>query len=263
MDKIILHIPNVRTILLNDLLQKEEEKYCSINRTFSFTVSTETFFKRINELENFLNGNYNFEIITNKKDLIIKFIKDFKQEHYDNVMKKYIYSCYLVFQKSKNENEGLFGWVPKFKRFYQICLLPNFTYEKKLDYCHLTEEERNFKFKERKVKKFDFLSIFFKEEYYYNEQYNIPTNRIIWFKRNIFNEIRKKCCNGNIVCPSDEECRGHKFIKFIEKVFEAITYSVLEKKVYYKYFLFNNFEKKMMKFSDGILSHLNQKTYLI
>ena len=245
MDQVILHIPKIKTILLRDLLRKEEEKYSSIDRTFSFTVGTGEFFKRINELEKFLlnEDDFNFEIITDKKNSIIKFIKDFKEEHYDNVMNKNVYSCFLVFQK-RNENDGLCGWVPKFKKFYQINFLPNYNYEKKLDYCHLTEDERNFKFKQRNVKKFDFLSIFFKEEYYYNKQYNIPTNHIIWFKRNIFNDIRRKCCSGNFVCPSDEECHGHKFIKFVEKLFEAITYGVMEKKVYYKYFLFNNFEKK-------------------
>ena len=107
MDHIILHIPKIKTILLNDLLRKEEEKYSSIDRTFSFTVGTGEFFKRINELENFLlnEDDLNFEIITDKKNSIIKFIKDFKEEHYDNVMNKNVYSCFLVFQKSKNEND--------------------------------------------------------------------------------------------------------------------------------------------------------------
>lgn len=107
MDHVMLHIPKIKTISLNDLLRKEEEKYSSIDRTFSFTVGTGEFFKRINELENFLlnEDDFNFEIITDKKNSIIKFIKDFKEEHYDNVMNKNVYSCFLVFQKSKNEND--------------------------------------------------------------------------------------------------------------------------------------------------------------
>ena len=32
MDHIILHIPRISTILLNDIFQKEEEKYCKIDR---------------------------------------------------------------------------------------------------------------------------------------------------------------------------------------------------------------------------------------
>ena len=51
-------------------------------------------------------------------------------------------------------------------------------------------------------------------------------------------EIRDKCCHGNFICPSDNLCRGHKFIFFLEKFFEAITHCVIEEKIFYKYFLF-------------------------
>ena len=50
---------------------------------------------------------------------------------------------------------------------------------------------------------------------------------------------------GNIVCPNDELCNGHKFINFLDKIFEAMTYSVIEEKVFFKYFFFfNNIVKK-------------------
>ena len=102
------------------------------------------------------------------------------------------------------------------------------------------EEKFDFKY----VQKFDFLSLFFKKEYFYDGRYNIPTSDIINFKRKYFIEIRNKCCHGNFVCPSDNLCRGHKFINFIEKIFEAITHCVVEEKIFYKYFLFNNFVYK-------------------
>ena len=82
----------------------------------------------------------------------------------------------------------------------------------------------------QKKKKFDFLSLFFKEEYFYDNKYNIPTNDIISFKRKYIIEIRNKCCRGNFVCPNNTLCNGHKFINFLEKIFEAMTYSVMEKK---------------------------------
>ena len=81
MDHVILHIPKIKTILLNDLLRKEEEKYSSIDRTFSFTVGTGEFFKRINELENFLlnEDDFNFEIITDKKIQLSNLLKILKK----------------------------------------------------------------------------------------------------------------------------------------------------------------------------------------
>ena len=243
MDHVILHIPRIKTILLNDILRKEEESYCSLSRTFSYQIWTKDFFKRINELQKFLNENYNFEILSDKKDYILKFIEEFKNEHYRKVMKENIYSNYLLLLKNKkSEKYGICGWIPKFYRKYKITLEDK-TYEEKLYYCHLSDDEKNFNFAP-KVKKFDFLSLFFREECFYDNQYNIPTNDIIRFKRKYIIEIRNKCCKGNIVCPIDHLCDGHKFIHFLEKIFEAMTYSVMEKKVFYKYFLFNNIEKK-------------------
>ena len=92
--------------------------------------------------------------------------------------------------------------------------LNKLNHEKRLYFCHLTEEEKNFKFQQKKIK-YDYLSIFFKEEYKKDNQFNIPTNHLIWFKRNIINQIINKCCGGNIVCPHNEQCEGHKFIDFI------------------------------------------------
>lgn len=78
MDHIILHIPNVRTILLNDIFQKEEQEYCSISKTFLYQIMTKEFVKRIKELEKILKENEKFEIISEKKDYILNILKNLK-----------------------------------------------------------------------------------------------------------------------------------------------------------------------------------------
>ena len=247
MDHVILHIPRIKTICLNDIFRKEEESYCEISRIFHYQIMTGEFFKRINELKYYLTNFENFEIISNNKDFILNYIEEFKNEHNENVMKKEIYSCCLtvscVDRKIKKWNHfGICGWIPKITTKYKVSLKGK-SYEEKLLLCHLSDDEKNFKF-EQKKKKFDFLAIFFKEEYFYNNQYNIPTEDIFKFKRKYINEIRVKFCNGNFVCPKDKLCNGHKFIFFLEKIFEAMTHAVIDEKVYYRYFLFKNIVKK-------------------
>ena len=243
MDHIILHIPNVRTILLNDIFQKEEQEYCSISKTFLYQIMTKEFVKRIKELEKILKENEKFEIISEKKDYILKYIEEFKDELYRKVMNKNIYSLFVICNKNKNEDFGICGWTTKFYREYLINI-ENKSYEQKLYYCHLTDEEKKFECTKPIKNFFDFLNLFFKEEYFYENKYNIPTNDIIRFKRKYINEIRNKSCDGNFVCPKETLCKGHKFIYFLEKIFEAMTFSVMEKKVFFKYFLFYNVVKK-------------------
>ena len=151
MDHVILHIPKLKTILLNDILRKEEQSYCSISRTFSYQIWTKDFFKRINELQKILKEDYhNFEILSDKKDYILKFIEEFKNEHYKKVMKENIYSNYLLLLKNKkSEKYRICGWIPKFYRKYKITLEDK-TYEEKLYYCHLSDDEKNFNFTPKK-----------------------------------------------------------------------------------------------------------------
>ena len=106
MDHIILHIPNVRTILLNDIFQKEEQEYCSIPKTFLYQIMTKEFVKRIKELEKILKENEKFEIISEKKDYILKYIEEFKDELYRKVMNENIYSLFVICNKNKNEDFG-------------------------------------------------------------------------------------------------------------------------------------------------------------
>ena len=108
------------------------------------------FFERINEIEKILIEEYNFEIISDKKDYILKFIKEFKTEYCRKVMNENIYSCYLILNKNKkSDNFGICGWIPKFYSKYKISL-KDMTYEKKKLYCHLTENEEKFNFTYKK-----------------------------------------------------------------------------------------------------------------
>ena len=241
MDKIILHIPYEKMITLRYLFKKEEEKYCPVSGSFYFQIMTRHFFQRINDLEKIIIEEHEFNSLKIESEKILNYIREFKKEHYKNVMENNIYSTMLYFSKNDNTDFGFSGWIPKFKNTYLISL-KDFDHDKKKKYCHLTEKEEKFNFNYQR--KFDFLSLFFKDEYFYDGRYNIPTSDIIKFKRKYIKEIRDKCCHGNFVCPTDDLCRGYKFINFLEKFFEAITHCVVEEKIFYRYFLFNNFKNR-------------------
>ena len=123
MDHVLLHIPRIVTLQLKDIFYKEEELKNS-NGKFCFKVWTPEFFKRINELEKYLlNESCDFEIITKHKKSILKFITEYKEEHYKKVMENGLYYLYLIFEKFENkEYLGICGWYPR----------PMFSWEKKL-----------------------------------------------------------------------------------------------------------------------------------
>ena len=52
----------------------------------------------------------------------------------------------------------------------------------------------------------------------------------------------RDCCG--YVCPFNDECDGHKFLNFIEKLYEFQQFAVLEKKCFYGNFYFYNFKLK-------------------
>ena len=240
MDRIILHVPYEKMITLRYLFKEDEqEKDCDGN--FFLKIMTRHFFERINKLEKILIEEKEFNTVKNGPDKILKNIRKFKDEHYHKVMEMNSYSAILIFFKSEDDNLGFLGWVPRYKNFYLVSLKDD-DYEKKKKFCHLTEEEEKFNFTYKP--KFNFLPLFFKEDFFYDDRYNIPTDFILSFKRKHLKEIRDRCCDGNFVCPSDNLCHGHKFINFINKIFVAITFFVVEKKVFFKYFLFSNFIKK-------------------
>ena len=85
------------------------------------------------------------------------------------------------------------------------------------------------------------LKSFFEDEFKKNNQYIIPFSHILYVKRHVFQMIRD-CCS--YVCPYTEECDGHKFLNFVEKLYEFQQYVVIEKKCFYRDFYFYNFKLK-------------------
>ena len=82
------------------------------------------------------------------------------------------------------------------------------------------------------------MKSFFKDEFKSgSHNYLISLDHIKWFKRNIFPKIRDAC---SYVCPHSVPCKGHKLLNYIEMLWEASVYAVEEKKVYYRYFYFEN-----------------------
>ena len=93
-----------------------------------------------------------------------------------------------------------------------------------------------FKFMEYEIT----LKSFFKDEFKSGQfAYLIPFSHILYTKRTIFQYIRDSC---EYVCPSDEDCKGHQFLNYVDMLWKAICWAVEEKKVYYRYIYFTNFK---------------------
>lgn len=86
------------------------------------------------------------------------------------------------------------------------------------------------------------LKCFFKDQFKTDENvYVIPFSHILFVKRHIFPLIRDAC---DYVCPYTEQCDGHKFLDFVQRLYEFQQHAVLEKKYYFEYFHFYNFRLK-------------------
>ena len=86
------------------------------------------------------------------------------------------------------------------------------------------------------------LKSFFKDCFkYWNDCYLIPFDHFLHIKKYIFDYI-KSSCNHDITCSKLQCCYGHQFLQFIELIIQFQRYSVLNKKVYFKYFLFSDFK---------------------
>ena len=85
------------------------------------------------------------------------------------------------------------------------------------------------------------LKSFFKDEFKSgNSTYKIPFSHILYSKTfHIFFPLIRDSCD--YVCPKLKQCDGHKFLDFIQMLWEAIRWAVEEKKVYYKFFYFHTF----------------------
>ena len=93
------------------------------------------------------------------------------------------------------------------------------------------------------------LQSFFKGEFKKEDCYIIPFSHILYVKRNVFPIIRD-CCS--YVCPSDYQCDGHKFLDFVEKLYQFQVHAVLEKKCFFRDFKFNNFRLKRDEMLDVV-----------
>ena len=86
------------------------------------------------------------------------------------------------------------------------------------------------------------LKSFFKDYFkYWEDIYLIPFDHILHVKKYIFDYIKSSCSN-DFVCSKLQSCHGHQFLQFIELMYQFQRYSVLKKKVYFKYFMFSNFK---------------------
>ena len=86
------------------------------------------------------------------------------------------------------------------------------------------------------------LKSFFKDYFKYrDDSYLIPFFDIQLFKEQCYDFI-KSSCNDDIVCSKLQSCYGHQFLEFLKLIIQFQRYSVLKKKVYFKYFLFSNFK---------------------
>ena len=84
------------------------------------------------------------------------------------------------------------------------------------------------------------LKSFFKDQFkYWDDCYLIPFSHILYTKRQIFTYIENSC---GVVCSKLQTCDGHQFMQFIELIYQCQRYCIIEKKVYFKYFFFTNFE---------------------
>ena len=84
------------------------------------------------------------------------------------------------------------------------------------------------------------LKSFFKDQFqYYSNCYLIPFSHIQYTRRQIFSYIYENC---GVTCSKLQKCHGHQFLEFIELIYQFNRYSIIKKKVIYKYFLFANFK---------------------
>ena len=86
------------------------------------------------------------------------------------------------------------------------------------------------------------LKTFFKDDFKYsNDSYLIPFSHVKYTKRQIFDYIRSSC-SGDDVCSKLQICYGHQFLQYIEFVYQFNYYNITKEKLYFDYFLFNNFK---------------------
>ena len=101
----------------------------------------------------------------------------------------------------------------------------------------------------KKLMSYSYLAAaFFKNEFKKSDgQYVIPFSFILYFKRRVFPLIKDSCDD---VCPYANECDGHRFLDFIETLYQFQQHAVFEEKCFYKDFCFYNFRLNDEKIAD-------------
>ena len=90
------------------------------------------------------------------------------------------------------------------------------------------------------------LATFFKPEFEFKKGFKIRYLFILDY----FRDYRKKVaryCGAGPDCPCYIQCRGHKFLFFLDELTAAIYHSVEEEKVLYRYWHFDNLKFKKEK----------------
>ena len=64
------------------------------------------------------------------------------------------------------------------------------------------------------------LATFFKPEYEFGTGFKIPYQFILDYFRDYRHKVAIYCCHGT--CANYIECRGHKFLRFLDELTEAI-----------------------------------------
>ena len=92
------------------------------------------------------------------------------------------------------------------------------------------------------------LATFFKEEFEFGTRFKIPYMFIINYLRDYRHKVARYYGAGHS-CPNFLECRGHKFLRFLEEVNKAIYHGVENEKVLYRFWFFDNlkFTKEEVK----------------
>ena len=86
------------------------------------------------------------------------------------------------------------------------------------------------------------LKSFFKDNLkYWDDSYLIPFSHFQHCKKYFFEYI-KSSCGDDTICGKLQSCYGHQFLQFIEAILQFQRVAVIQKKIYYKYFLVTNFE---------------------
>ena len=93
------------------------------------------------------------------------------------------------------------------------------------------------------AKKYDLsLKSFFKDNFsYWDDCYRIPFSYFRHSQKYLSDYIKSSCNNEN-VCPKLIQCHGHQFLQFLEAIYQFQRVAVIQKKVYFKYFLITNFK---------------------